>query len=752
MSFFSKNTCYRVDLLIAIRTKRQIHVRSMLSKAVVLLLFFLLLAFLAKAQTCQGVLSANLISTGDFGSGPELVVPANPFLAPAYTYQNSTPPAEGAYTLAKRSYDAMPGLCWANATDSSADPNGYFMLVHANTAASIIYERTIEVCDDMEYELGLDLINLASAACPDAPVPDIDLLVNGQVVHSIGALTADESWHAFHTILAVGSGTDLLVFSIRNNALGAVGIDNVRLQHCAPAIDLPPITQVCNEEAVLTIDPTNITYPNPYYQWQHSFDGGNSWEDIPGAGENFHTIDNPINGLQYRILVANGPVNYQNPGCRASSSPTTIELVTPVTIYQTPTICSGDTLQIGGQSLSSPGSYTLPLGGSSGCDTLLEVLLFNNPTYDQLYNQQLCAGDSFLGQVFTSDTLLQFNYLTTAGCDSIIHYEVDVLEAPATSINGATTICMGTNTQWTAPSGFASYQWSTGSTEAVISLTEAGTYGLTVQNSQGCTYALSQTLSLSNPIFEFETTDTSCPDVADGQIQLLFQDGGVPPYQFQLNEVEALPTSGFSELAPGYYEISMIDALGCTSQQTTFIAEAPTATISLQGIPSGVIEAGDTLFLAAISSAAVTYNWRGDGIALCSGCAETPWIALPGGQVQVEARTDQHCLLRADTLLEVLDPYRVYKPNAFSPNQDGQNDLFQLGLGSNVHEVELFEIYDRWGALVYAQPNGATPQLTAWDGTKAGMAVPEGVYLYRASVRFQNGKTKQLAGDILLIR
>ena len=233
---------------------------------------------------------------------------------------------------------------------------------------------------------------------------------------------------------------------------------------------------------------------------------------------------------------------------------------------------------------------------------------------------------------------------------------------------------------------------------------------------------------------------------------MLYQDGGVPPYQFQLNEAEALTTSGFSELAPGYYDISMIDALGCTSQQTTFIAEAPTATISLQGIPSGVIEAGDTLLLSAISSSAITYTWRGDGIALCSGCAETPWIVLPGGQVQVEARTEQNCLLKADTLLQVLDPYRIYTPNVFSPNQDGQNDLFQLGLGSNAHEVEVFEIYDRWGALVYTQTSGTAPQFTAWDGTKAGIAVPEGVYLYRARVRFQNGKTKQVAGDILLIR
>lgn len=63
--------------------------------------------------------------------------------------------------------------------DSSVDFNGYFMLVYVNIVVSIIYEWMIEVCDDMEYELGFDFINLVSVVCFDVFVLDIDFLVNG---------------------------------------------------------------------------------------------------------------------------------------------------------------------------------------------------------------------------------------------------------------------------------------------------------------------------------------------------------------------------------------------------------------------------------------------------------------------------------------------------------------------------------------------------------------------------------------------
>ncbi|MBR9861724.1 gliding motility-associated C-terminal domain-containing protein [bacterium] len=69
-------------------------------------------------------------------------------------------------------------------------------------------------------------------------------------------------------------------------------------------------------------------------------------------------------------------------------------------------------------------------------------------------------------------------------------------------------------------------------------------------------------------------------------------------------------------------------------------------------------------------------------------------------------------------------------PNAFSPNDDGLNDMFRVS-GDFIEEVQL-EIYNRWGELVYRE-SGADP---AWKGADA---IP-GVYMYRVTVKGYQGK------------
>ena len=39
----------------------------------------------------------------------------------------------------------------------------------------------------------------------------------------------------------------------------------------------------------------------------------------------------------------------------------------------------------------------------------------------------------------------------------------------------------------------------------------------------------------------------------------------------------------------------------------------------------------------------------------------------------------------------------VYFPNAFSPNDDGINDVFYIQAGSNIREIKSFLIFNRWG-------------------------------------------------------
>ncbi|MCC7303342.1 MAG: CotH kinase family protein [Bacteroidia bacterium] len=87
-----------------------------------------------------------------------------------------------------------------------------------------------------------------------------------------------------------------------------------------------------------------------------------------------------------------------------------------------------------------------------------------------------------------------------------------------------------------------------------------------------------------------------------------------------------------------------------------------------------------------------------------------------------------------------------YIPTAFSPNNDGNNDFFQI-YGGDVKEFELI-IYDRWGNKIFS----STDQSAGWNGEYKGDPVNTGIYAYQMKVKFGNGDSLNKSGNIALMR
>lgn len=85
-----------------------------------------------------------------------------------------------------------------------------------------------------------------------------------------------------------------------------------------------------------------------------------------------------------------------------------------------------------------------------------------------------------------------------------------------------------------------------------------------------------------------------------------------------------------------------------------------------------------------------------------------------------------------DTIIAHFAPhdYGYYVPNAFSPNDDGYNDLW-IPLGDRV-DLNYYDlrVFNRWGQEIFA----STDFHQGWDGTANGKEVPIGVYAYRVDV------------------
>lgn len=85
-------------------------------------------------------------------------------------------------------------------------------------------------------------------------------------------------------------------------------------------------------------------------------------------------------------------------------------------------------------------------------------------------------------------------------------------------------------------------------------------------------------------------------------------------------------------------------------------------------------------------------------------------------------------------------------PTAFTPNGDGQNDLFLVRGGP--FKTMNMRIYNNWGQFIFESNN----QLEGWNGTFNGTEQPIGVFVWVVEVEMLNGKKIKKTGDVTLLR
>ena len=96
--------------------------------------------------------------------------------------------------------------------------------------------------------------------------------------------------------------------------------------------------------------------------------------------------------------------------------------------------------------------------------------------------------------------------------------------------------------------------------------------------------------------------------------------------------------------------------------------------------------------------------------------------------VALVAMTDDGCTDTAYVAITVVDEVLFYVPNSFTPNGDGQNDVFipVLSAGYDRERGYEFSVFNRWGERVYFTD---TPG-EGWDATFNNKMVQNGTYTY----------------------
>jgi gliding motility-associated-like protein len=168
-------------------------------------------------------------------------------------------------------------------------------------------------------------------------------------------------------------------------------------------------------------------------------------------------------------------------------------------------------------------------------------------------------------------------------------------------------------------------------------------------------------------------------------------------------------------------------------------------------VDSSIVAAlGATITLSALSSAQM-YSWWPEDSLSCVNCPN-PIHVVTGNQLFWVTVVDSFGCKAIDSIWvlgnQLCTTDLIFVPNAFTPNGDGQNDIFWVRSNS-VQEIETFAIYDRWGKQLF-ETNDIQ---IGWDGTYQGKLLSPDVYGYFVIFRCPSTGEKLLKkGNVTILR
>ncbi len=293
-----------------------------------------------------------------------------------------------------------------------------------------------------------------------------------------------------------------------------------------------------------------------------------------------------------------------------------------------------------------------------------------------------------------------------------------------------------------------SYIWSTGDTTNTISGLCADTYTVTITDMNSCLSI--QTITLNNPTVISHTvvdTDIPCTEACIGTITLNVS-GSTPPYSYSWsNGQSANPASG---LCAGDYTVTITDDHSCTAIDSGRVMVDFIFANFHTWVDDDTIYEGQATGLHGTQIPGVIYNWTPAQFVANNGAANT-MVNPPNTTTFYLTVQDQYGCVTYDTvtiyIVDVIceEPY-VYIPNAFTPNGDNINDVFNVRTQQGT-EIYL-AIFDRWGEKIFETYDLSN----SWDGTFRGKPCDPGVFVYYCEVICYNNKMYSKKGNVTLIR
>ncbi len=177
----------------------------------------------------------------------------------------------------------------------------------------------------------------------------------------------------------------------------------------------------------------------------------------------------------------------------------------------------------------------------------------------------------------------------------------------------------------------------------------------------------------------------------------------------------------------------------------------PTDTMTITFVPPPTLNAGGIRYVLrnntitlnpTVSDNNVTYLWS-PNIDINDVTAKNPVITGDINRAYILTVTDSRGCQATDTTFVIVSP-EIKVNNAFTPNGDGINDLWEI-TGLVAYSDATVDIFNRFGTKLFH----SVGYPKAWDGTYDGKPVPAGVYYYVINTKVNN---QVLSGYVTVIR
>jgi gliding motility-associated-like protein len=281
---------------------------------------------------------------------------------------------------------------------------------------------------------------------------------------------------------------------------------------------------------------------------------------------------------------------------------------------------------------------------------------------------------------------------------------------------------------------------------------DAGSYTVSVFFKNSCRYDTLiniERLFNERPVIDITIADQQCL-LNNGSITVSVN-GTNNPYLVNFNNSTYTTNTIYSNLAGGSYFIGVKDKNSCTFDTAAEVKPyvASPYSLSMKKTDPTCEEPNIGQITIAVSGGQSPYTLRLNNRIYSNGSLISN---LTRGNHSLSILNNDNCEIDTVniTLNMELTPACdfVFVPNAFTPNDDGLNDVLTPYSGEGITGFQ-FTIYNRWGQLIYI----TNTKGTGWDGKLSGVAQASGVYIWKISYKTVNNPVKKIIkGTLTLIR